>query len=165
MAEFKARFSLYDFLFVPDLPRMHWIDGSGWMMNQHIYDFVKKRQREVINAAEFIVVSVDETSCVDNSSAIVIHVYVMSNWGRQPHMLALLKMESNGATSDSLTKSLMIALSVQGGLTQEEIASKFLCFGADGVAAFQGTYNGVTKQVQECHAPFMTGIHCFAHRL
>jgi hypothetical protein len=165
MSEFEARFELYEFLAVPNLPRMHWSLGSGWIMGEHMYDFVKRRQREIIKAADFIAVSADETSCVDLSSVIVIHVYVMSFWSRQAHMLALLKMEPDGATADSLTKLLIGALTVQGDLSAEEIASKLLCFGADGVATFQGTRNGVTKQIKQNHAPFMIGIHCFAHRL
>jgi hypothetical protein len=165
MTEFEARFELYEFLAVPNLPRMHWSLGSGWIMGEHMYDFVKKRQREIIKAAEFIAVSADETSCADQSSVIVIHVYVMSFWSRQAHMLALLKMEPDGATADSLTKLLVGALTVQGDLTVEEVASKLLCFGADGVATFQGTRNGVSKQIKQSYAPFMIGIHCFAHRL
>jgi hypothetical protein len=47
-------------------------------------------------------------------------------------MLALLKMESNEATTDSLTKLLIGALIVQRDLTIEETALKLLCFDANG---------------------------------
>jgi hypothetical protein len=68
-------------------------------------------------------------------------------------MLALLKMEPDGATADSLKKLLIGALIVQlGSLTVEEIASKLLCFGVDGVVAFQGTKNGITKQIKQSYA-------------
>jgi hypothetical protein len=33
------------------------------------------------------------------------------------------------------------------------------------VAAFQGSKNGVTKQIKEGFAPFAMGMHCCAHRL
>jgi hypothetical protein len=68
-------------------------------------------------------------------------------------MLALLKMELDGATVDFLTKLLIGALSMQGDLTKEAIASKLLCFGVDRIVAFQGTKNGATKQIKQCHAP------------
>jgi hypothetical protein len=93
----------------------------------------------LVQAATFIALSVDETSTVDNQSVIVIHVYVMSNWTRQSLMVTLVKLESNGATSNSLTKVIMSALNVNCGLDLESIASKLLCFGADGVAIFQGS--------------------------
>jgi hypothetical protein len=80
-------------------------------------------------------------------------------------MLALLKMEPDGATMDLLTKLLIDALTVQGELTIEKIASKLLCFGVDGIAAFQSTRNGVTEQIKQSHASFVIGIHCFVHRL
>jgi hypothetical protein len=52
-----------------------------------------------------------------------------------------------------------------GGVGIDEIAKKLLCFGADGVTVFQGLKVGVTKQLQTKYAPFMTGMHCFVHRV
>jgi hypothetical protein len=119
----------------------------------------------MVQAAAFISLSADETTVVDNSSVIIVHCYVMSNWGRQPLIVALIKLESNGATSDSLTKVIMSALTVNCTLDGAAVASKLLCFGADGVAAFQGRHNGVTKQIIEQHGPFAMGMHCCGHRL
>jgi hypothetical protein len=119
----------------------------------------------MVQAAAFISLSADETTAVDNNSVIVVHCYVMSNWGRQPLMVALMKLESNGATSDSLTKVIMSALTVNCALDEATVASKLLCFGAYGVAAFQGRHNGVTKQIIDQHAPFVVGMHCCGHML
>jgi hypothetical protein len=55
MTEFEARFELYEFLAVPNLPGTHWSLGSGWIMEEH--DFVKRRQREIIKAVDFIAIS------------------------------------------------------------------------------------------------------------
>ena len=41
MTEFEPRFELYEFLNIPELPRKHWTDGSGWIMAEHFYNFVK----------------------------------------------------------------------------------------------------------------------------
>jgi hypothetical protein len=138
MQEYRGREELCQFLNVPKCPSMHWYHGSGWLMAEHIYDFVKTKQRSMVQAAAFISLSIDETSAVDNSSIIVVHCYVMSNWGRQALMVALMKMESTGATSDSLTRVIINALSVNCALDEAAIASKLLCFGTDGVATFQG---------------------------
>jgi hypothetical protein len=40
-----------------------------------------------------------------------------------------------------------------------------LCFGVDGMNAFQGKRIGVTVQIKAKHAPFVTGVHCHAHKL
>jgi hypothetical protein len=53
----------------------------------------------------------------------------------------------DGATANNLTELLMGSLSFKEGLDEEAIAKKFLCFGADGVSAFQGKKKGVTVQI------------------
>ena len=165
MRVYCVRFELYKFLQVPNLPQSHWCAGSGWIMAEHIYDFVKKRQAAMIQAANYIALSADESSTIDNQSVIVIHCYVLCDWGRQSLMIALSKMESDGATANSLTKVIMSSLLVNCGLEALAIASKLLCFRADGVAAFQGKKNGVTKQIKSEFAPFANGQHCCAHKL
>jgi hypothetical protein len=52
-----------------------------------------------------------------------------------------------------------------GNLTQEEIASKLICFGTNGMSTFQGHKTGVTTQIREKYAPFSFGIHCFSHKM
>ena len=82
MREYLARFELYKFLDVLDLPTLHWCSRTAWIMAAHIYEFVKKRQSVMIHTSNFISVSVDESSTIDNTSVIVIHAYVLSDWGR-----------------------------------------------------------------------------------
>lgn len=137
MLEFSDRYDLYKFFEMPNCPKMHWSPGSGWSMAEHIYDFIKKKQTSLIQATSFISISCDETTAVDNTSVIVVHAYVMSNWSCQRLMIGLLKMESDGATSNSLTKLLMGALIVNCNLDEAAISSKLLCFGVDRVAVFQ----------------------------
>ena len=90
----------------------------------------------MIQASNFIALSADETSTIDNTSVIVIHVYVLCNWSKQSLMIALSKLKSVGATADFVTRVILSALLVNTGLDPTAIASKLLCFGADGVAAF-----------------------------
>ena len=56
------------------------------------------------------------------------------------------------------------ALESDGGLDSIAISSKLLCFGVDGISAFQGICTGVTKQVQDKWAAFMSVMHDMAHR-
>jgi len=67
MVEFESRFALYKLLEVSTLPTIHWSDGFGWLMASHMYDFVKKRMREIIGAATYVVLTYDETSAIDNT--------------------------------------------------------------------------------------------------
>lgn len=165
MTEFEARFELYEFLEVPELPRKHWADGSGWVMAEHLYDFVKQKNKSLISSAAYWALSADETSACDNSSWIAIHAYVMVNWCRVPLLLSIQKLDPDGATANKLTTVIMGALSSGGGVTDSDISQKLLCFGADGVSSFQGLKTGVTSQIKEKYFPFATGVHCCAHRL
>jgi hypothetical protein len=68
-------------------------------------------------------------------------------------------------TVDHLTERIILALISEGGLIREEIASKLVCFGVDGVSTFQGHKSGVTTQIREKYAPFTLDIHCFSHKM
>ena len=89
MLEFESRSELYHFLQVPHCPRAHWSYTSGWMLSEHMYTFVQKRMQELISEASYLAVTCDETTTVDNSSWLCLHVYVMENWGRKPLLLTL----------------------------------------------------------------------------
>ena len=72
-------------------------------MSNHIWDFVKKRMIEVIKATDFIAITTDEISANDNTSWVVIHVYIMQNWSCMSLLCSLQKMTIEGATADMLT--------------------------------------------------------------
>lgn len=145
MVEFEERFKLYKFLEVPHLPLMHWSYSSAWMMATHMYDFVKQKMRDLINAASYIAVTCDESTGVDNTSWMAFYVYVMQNWSRKPLLITLQKLEADGATADALLSTITGILELHVGLDRDAIASKLVCFGADGVSAFQGHKKGVSK--------------------
>ncbi len=46
---------------------------------------------------------------------------------------------------------------------KEELATRLICFGVDGVNTFQGLRSIVTVQIQCQYAPFVTNVHCMAH--
>jgi hypothetical protein len=94
MVEFEARYKLYSFLTVPDLPLQHWSNGAGWLFACHMYDIMKEKHRAMLAATSYISLTADETSAVDNCSYIVIHVYLMQDWVRVPLILHLQKLES-----------------------------------------------------------------------
>jgi hypothetical protein len=52
-----------------------------------------------------------------------------------------------GSRYNNLTKVIMEVVMIGGGLPQEQIAKKLICFGVDGANAFEGTKSSVTRQI------------------
>jgi hypothetical protein len=50
-----------------------------------------------------------------------------------------------------------------GGLSEIDLTSKLISFGANGVSNFQGAKTCVITQFLKKHAPFMLGVHYVAH--
>jgi hypothetical protein len=51
-----------------------------------------------------------------------------------------------------------------GGLRVEELDGKLVNFGCDKFNVFQSHQTSVTMQFRNKVAPFLTGVHCFAHQ-
>ncbi len=69
----------------------------------------------------------------------------------------------DGATSNNFKCILVDVLVLYGDLTQENIASKLITFGVDGLNVFQGVRIGVTLQLKTQTTLFMIGVHCTSH--
>jgi hypothetical protein len=70
----------------------------------------------------------------------------------------------DGRKVEHFTFVIMEALHNGGGLNLTFVTQQFLCFGDNGVNAFQGTKIGVTKQINTNNAPFSIGLHYMTHR-
>jgi hypothetical protein len=57
----------------------------------------------------------------------------------------------------------MNSLITQGDLKEENIASRLIRFGANGVNTLQGFKFGIKVQVQHQYASFVIGMHCIVH--
>ncbi len=51
-----------------------------------------------------------------------------------------------------------------GGLRLEELGGKLVSMGSNGPNVFQGHQTSVTLQFKEKVAPFLSRVHCFAHK-
>ncbi len=62
------------------------------------------------------------------------------------HLLILLKLQQvlKGSSADNFTKVIVDSLLTYGGLSKSNLASKLVCFGANGVTTFQGSKTGVS---------------------
>ena len=86
-----------------------------------------------MQSARIISISGDEVTAVDNTSWIGIHVYAMERWKKVSHLLHLSHV-SNASIASHLTIVIMDTLINERSLTTNEIASKVVCFGANGVS-------------------------------
>jgi hypothetical protein len=72
----------------------------------------------------------------------------MQNWVRISILISL-DWIIEGSRSDNLTKVIMEALMIGGGVPRDQIAQKLICFRIGGLNVFQGTNSGVIKQIKE----------------
>ena len=93
MVEYKYKEKLFKFLSVPDFPSSHWTNGVGWLMATYMYDIIKEKHKGMLATTNYIALTHDETSRVDNSSYIVVHAYLFQNWELIPLILHLQKLE------------------------------------------------------------------------
>ena len=120
--------------------------------------------QQLIGDASYIAVTCDESTAMDNTSWLCLHVYVMHNWNRKPLLLTLEKLDSNGYTFDSLLTMTTRILAYHGMMEPNQIVAKLICFGADGVSSFQECRNRVSKQLIENWCPFILEIHYFGYK-
>jgi hypothetical protein len=69
-----------------------------------------------------------------------------------------------GAILDNIKDMILDAMSRYRGLTNSDMASKWIYLGCDGDSIFQGIWFGVNIQTKEQIAPFFISVHCVAHR-
>jgi len=80
----------------------------------------------------------------------------MQNWVR---ILILISLDwiIEGSRSENLTKVIMEALMIGGGVPKDQIAQKLIYFRIDGLNVFQGTKSGVIKQIKENYFLILLG--------
>jgi hypothetical protein len=76
--------------------------------------------------------------------------------------LALQNVHDAGA--ESLTATIKDALNEYGGLSEDEVRTKLIGFGADGASVNMGSVSGIGIRLSSLQ-PLITSVHCMAHRL
>jgi hypothetical protein len=164
LVHYESLLQLYQYIDVPNLPRMHWSDSSGWQMAEFLYAEVRDAIKVQCSDAPFFAVTCDETTSCDNGSWMSIHAYICQDWSRIPLLIGLKRI-IEAPNADHLTSVVLEALQSGAGVGAGDLSSRLLCFGADGVTVFQGARTGVTVQLAQKYAPFSIGVHCMAHRV
>jgi hypothetical protein len=163
MLEYESTRGFLQFLQVKNCLQKHWCDNTGWSMAETMHNIVKTATADAVKAANFISISCNEVTSVDNQSWLSLHAYIIKEWSQIPILLSLERVVE-GADAGHLTRVIIQALLTIGGLTCESLSSKLICFGANGVSVFQGSRTGITWQIKLDYAPHMQGVHCMAHQ-
>jgi hypothetical protein len=77
-----------------------------------------------------------------------IHIHVMKNWQCVSILLKLKRLEV-GATSNNIKTMISDAMATYKGLSNNNMASKWICLGGDGNLMFQGIQTSVITQTWE----------------
>ncbi len=80
-----------------------------------MHQVVMKVTRVVIQVAHYIALNYDEVSTIDNQSWLFVYYYIVENWVRIPILICLERVVAH-SRSDNLTKVIMEALMIDGGL-------------------------------------------------
>jgi hypothetical protein len=132
-------------------------------MAEHIENGMKKATKTIIQNAKFVSLTSDEIISMDNASWASVHGYIVQDWCHIP-LLLNVKHVLSGSKTNSLTLLIMNYLMTQGGLHEEDLASRLVYFGVDGISTFQGFKSRVIVQIQQQYVPFVTNVHCMAHK-
>jgi hypothetical protein len=97
-------------------------------MAEFMHQEVLKVTKATMGVVHYVALSCDEVSIVDNQFWLSMHCYVMYNWVRIP-ILIFLDRVVEGSRSDNLTKVIMKALMIGGGVLKDQIAQKLICLG------------------------------------
>jgi hypothetical protein len=155
---------LYNALNVPHQPRKHWSEPAGWEIANALAHVISEKMKETLVKANYVAISCDEVTTVDNQQWLCIHAYTCSSAKTRDSHLLFLGRVTEGGNANNLKEMILFALRYHGGLDGDQIAQKVISFGADGASVFQGRTNGVTKQLQDQAMPYLMGVHDMAHR-
>jgi hypothetical protein len=132
-------------------------------MVEHIEIGMKKTIKTIIQNAKFVSLTCDEIISMDNASWASVHGYIVQDWCHMP-LLLNVKHVLSGSRIDSLTLLIMNYLMTPGGLHEEDLASRLVYFGVDGIGTFQGLRSRVIVQIQQQYVLFVTNVHCTTHK-
>ena len=148
--KFESRANLYQFLQIINCPCVHLSHTSEWILSKHIYIYIYiyiYKIQQLAGEAHYMGATCDKSTIVDNTSWLCLQVYLMWNWARNPLLLILQKLDSNGYIAYVLLVVIKEILAYHSKMEPYEIGAKLIFFGANGVSSFHGCKNMVSKQL------------------
>ena len=120
--------------------------------------------KKSIEDSNFIALSLDEVTKIDNTSWVCMHVYTINNLCCQPFLLSVAKL-NRSATAKNLYELLKATLIESRGLDSMEITKMLMCVGANGASVMQGHKGSLCKKIKNDLATYVIPIHCMAHQM
>ncbi|KAJ9520685.1 hypothetical protein QJQ45_007546 [Haematococcus lacustris] len=143
--------------------KAHWKDNAGWQMAEAIDAVYQEANKELLNSAQFISISLDEATTVDNMAVMCVHAYVLVDFERKQIFLALKEVQK-APNADELLRTLQSVLEA-ASLPASVLQRKLVALGTDGASVMVGPHSGLAVKARQQLAPFSASVHCAAHRV
>jgi len=108
--------------------------------------------------------SLDEVTCIDNTSCICMSIYMANNHIRHSYLLEIHKMREN-STVKNIYELVTNSLKKIGGMDNLMITKKLVCVREDVSLVVQGHMNVLCVRLQLSHSLYMLNIDCMTHRM
>jgi hypothetical protein len=96
MLEFEALNAFFSFLNVPLLPKHHWSDSAGWVMDKCMHKQIIKKLKIIIASFKYLTLSCDEVTTINNQSWISIHNFYVQDQCHMPIPIFLKQIIERG---------------------------------------------------------------------
>ncbi len=127
MLEYEALKSLFQFLDLLKMVHKQWSDIIGWTIADCLHKQIEIAMKITNQVVEYLSITCDELTTIDTQSWINIHTSVVQNWAKVPIFISLEQV-TEGATTNNLTKVIIEAVTMKGGLGKYEISTKLVLF-------------------------------------
>lgn len=109
----------------------HWSIYAGWEMASYLAEVEKKNVHERVKESNFISLSLDEVTTVDNTAWVCMHAYTIKDHVYQANLLYVHKMRAN-STIKNLYLEVKKALNEIASMHDFTIEKKLVCVRANG---------------------------------
>jgi hypothetical protein len=135
---------LMKFLQTPHVHSMHRSDNAGWEIAESLAAVVRDEQKKVLASAQFLSISMDESTDVSSKGQMCCHVYYMdtTSWQRVSMFMGLGRVEG-GPSAENLHKVVRVTLAKHTGLSAQQLAHRVVMAASDGCNVMMGEHNGV----------------------
>ncbi|KAJ9516060.1 hypothetical protein QJQ45_024487 [Haematococcus lacustris] len=161
MTELEAMQTLLRTIKQPAVAKAHWKDSDGWQMAEAIDAVYQEANNDLLDAAQFISITLDEATTMNSMSVMCVHAYVLVNFERKQIFLALKEVQQ-APNADGLLRTLQSVLEA-ASLPASALQRKLVALGTDGAGIMLGPHSGLAIKARQQLAPFTSSVHCAAH--
>jgi hypothetical protein len=98
-------------------------------------DLLLHSTHNVVNVVNFLFVSANEMTTIDNAFWIFLHIYVVQSWRKIALLVYVEKLEVQG-TTNNVFQFMLRALETLASVSVKVLGAKFISIGGDGNSVF-----------------------------